>query len=581
MLAHFGLLQARHGLAEGSVEAGEHLGAVAERVHRPRSDQRLAGTLVQRPRVDPLEEAEEAVEGVAVGARLQDRLNRRAAHAPHRAQTEADRAVPDDGEFPAALVHVGWQDDQAVVQRGQVTPDFAALADVLHDIVGLVEHRRQQRGHEIGRIVALQPCGLVGEQRIGGRVRFVETVAAEGLDLLGQLRGCAGFEALGDDPLPEVAQLRLDERRVLLAHRLAKYVGVTERVAGQVVGDQDHLLLVDDDPVGGLEDVLQPWRRIGHLLPAEFALDVPVGHARVQRPGTDQRVRGDQVVEAVAAHRPQLVEREAGLELEDTRRAAARQHLVDAGVVEGDIVHGVRLEDRAGLRVAELAEARLDRPHRVVDDGERLEPQEVHLEHPGVLETVHVVLGDDVRPVVGASPGPTPASVPASLGLRADRHVVVERPRRNHDARRVHGRVARQPLERDRVVEEALVAVIGFVERLDLTDPLHRLLDGVALPRLVGDHLRDPVGLADIEAKNAAHVPDDRAALHRPEGHDLADGVAAVLLAHVLDHFTPALVAEIDVDVRHRDPLGVEEALEDEAVADRIEVGDPQRVGHE
>ncbi|MBB4941476.1 hypothetical protein FHR32_005853 [Streptosporangium album] len=40
---------------------------------------------------------------------------------------------------------------------------------------------------------------------------------------------------------------------------------------------------------------------------------------------------------------------------------------------------------------------------------------------------------------------------------------------------------------------------------------------------------------------------------------------------------TPALV-EVDVDVGHGDAVGVEEPLEDQAVRQRVEVGDAQRV---
>ena len=76
-------------------------------------------------------------------------------------------------------------------------------------------------------------------------------------------------------------------------------------------------------------------------------------------------------------------------------------------------------------------------------------------------------------------------------------------------------------------------------------------------------------------------VADDSARLHRPERDDLRDVLAAVLARHVLDHFAAPALAEIDVDVRQRDALGVEEALEDEVVLDRIDVGDPQAVGDE
>ena len=139
--------------------------------------------------------------------------------------------------------------------------------------------------------------------------------------------------------------------------------------------------------------------------------------------------------------------------------------------------------------------------------------------------------------------------------------------------------MSREPFQRDRVVEELRVLLLRAVQRPHVLDLLDGLCHGVALARLVRDHLRDPVRLAHLEAQHPAHVPDHGAALHRAEGDDLAHRVATVLAPHVLDHLAPALVAEVDVDVGHRDPLGVQEALEEKAVRQRVQVRDPQRVG--
>ena len=67
----------------------------------------------------------------------------------------------------------------------------------------------------------------------------------------------------------------------------------------------------------------------------------------------------------------------------------------------------------------------------------------------------------------------------------------------------------------------------------------------------------------------------------RAEGDDLRDAILAVAAAHVGDHLVAPVLAEVDVEVRHRDALGIEKALEQQAEADRIEIGDGQRVGDE
>jgi len=42
-----------------------------------------------------------------------------------------------------------------------------------------------------------------------------------------------------------------------------------------------------------------------------------------------------------------------------------------------------------------------------------------------------------------------------------------------------------------------------------------------------------------------------------------------------------ARILEVDVDVRHRHPVGVQEALERQAVLERIDRRDAERVGHD
>ena len=68
------------------------------------------------------------------------------------------------------------------------------------------------------------------------------------------------------------------------------------------------------------------------------------------------------------------------------------------------------------------------------------------------------------------------------------------------------------------------------------------------------------------------------ARLELVERHDLADVVLAVLLGDVLDDLVAPVHAEVDVEVGHRHALGVQEALEQQVVRDRIDVGDAQRV---
>ena len=97
--------------------------------------------------------------------------------------------------------------------------------------------------------------------------------------------------------------------------------------------------------------------------------------------------------------------------------------------------------------------------------------------------------------------------------------------------------------------------------------------------RVLRHQLGELVDLAERHFEHPADIAQDAARQERAEGDDLRDAVGAVALAHIGDHFVAALLAEVDVEIRHRHPLGIEEALEQEAEPQRIEIGDGERPG--
>src|SRR3546814_6621873 len=96
---------------------------------------------------------------------------------------------------------------------------------------------------------------------------------------------------------------------------------------------------------------------------------------------------------------------------------------------------------------------------------------------------------------------------------------------------------------------------------------------------MIGHQLRQPVDLPIAHLEDTAGVLEDRARLQLSEGDNLRDRVAAVFLLHIADHLAAAGFAEVDVEVGHRHALGVQEALEQKAEFQRIEIGDSQRPG--
>ena len=263
-----------------------------------------------------------------------------------------------------------------------------------------------------------------------------------------------------------------------------------------------------------------------------------------ERARTIERVQRDQVVEALGLRLAQQLAHARALELEDAVRRAVAEHPVGLRIVQ---------RDRVDVEVDALGP--LDLLQRVVDQRQRAEAQEVHLQQADPLDLLHVPLGREF----------------VALPL-VERRVVGDRPRRDDDAGGVHRGVARHPLEAPADVEDLLhLRVLGR----------HVLEDRVLVERLVQRHvergrdlLGDAVDVGVRHVQRAADVAHDGLRLHRAEGDDLRDVLAAVLAGDVVDDFAAAALAEVDVDVGHRHALGIQEALEDEVEVDRIDVGD-------
>ncbi len=136
-----------------------------------------------------------------------------------------------------------------------------------------------------------------------------------------------------------------------------------------------------------------------------------------------------------------------------------------------------------------------------------------------------------------------------------------------------------QPFELQADLDQLLVLRPAVGHLLQLRVFLQRRVQ-VDLGTL-GNELGDGVRLVVGKVQDARHVADHRARLQRAERDDLPDLVLPVLPGDVGDDLVPAPVAEIDVEIGHGHALGVEEALEEQAVLQRIDVGDLEAVGHE
>ena len=198
----------------------------------------------------------------------------------------------------------------------------------------------------------------------------------------------------------------------------------------------------------------------------------------------------------------------------------------------------------------------VDERRGALDDGERAQPEEIELHQPRGLDVVLVELGDDV----------------AAGGIAVQRREVGEHGRGDHHAAGVHAGIAGQTLQRARQVDEVAHLVLALVQALELRLLLQRAIERDA--ELEGNELGDAVDVAVGHAEHATHVAHHGLRGHGAVGDDLRHALAPVLAGDVIDDLVAAFHAEVDVEIGHRDALGIQEALEQQVVLERIEVGD-------
>ena len=143
----------------------------------------------------------------------------------------------------------------------------------------------------------------------------------------------------------------------------------------------------------------------------------------------------------------------------------------------------------------------------------------------------------------------------------------------------MHGRVARQTFETSCHVYEIADVLLRIVAGFEFRIHLQRFIErDIKFPR---NHLGDRVRLSIGQIKNTRDVANDAAGCHGAERDDLHNTVTAVLAHDVVDDLLASLEAEIHINIGHGDSLGIQESLKEQIVAERIEVGDAQRVGHD
>ena len=386
-------------------------------------------------------------------------------------------------------------------------------------------------------------------------MRLGEAEAREADDLV--------VDALGDLALDTAADRALDEPLLiaahrglgsLAAHRPAQPLGLADREARERDRHLEHLVLEDDRAERVAQRRLQRGVLVGHLVCGIRAqplapLDVGVDGAALDRPRAHQRHLHGEVVEVRRQRPRQHLHLGPALDLEDAGRLGALDRAPDLGVVERD----PREVDALAARARDLVDAALDRR-------EHPQPEQVDLEEAGVGAGVLVPLHD----------------LAALHRRRLHRAELDQRLGRDHHAARGAGRCG-AAAPRSRAAAAASARQRGERAR---RSP-ERLLD----PRLcVGARLVDVDGagealdLARRQPQRLAEVAHRAARAVGGEGGDQRRALGAVALVHPRDQLLADVAREVEVDVGRVGQLLVQEAPEEEVVADRVDVREAGQV---
>ena len=94
----------------------------------------------------------------------------------------------------------------------------------------------------------------------------------------------------------------------------------------------------------------------------------------------------------------------------------------------------------------------------------------------------------------------------------------------------------------------------------------------------IGDELREMIGLGVRDLHDAGDVANGHLPHHLTESDDVADATLTIFISTIFDNFVATSILDIGINIRHRDTVGVQEALKEQIVFQRVELGNPEGI---
>ena len=420
-------------------------------------------------------------------------------------------------EINMAFIHIRLQNLDA---------ELAGFADVLAQLGGVghvVRHHGAQKFH---RVIRLQIGGLIGDDGVGGGVRFVEAVAREFFQQIKNLvRFGRGNVVHLCATLHENFALFGHFLRLLFAHGAPQQIRAAERVARQHLRRLHDLFLVNQNAVGLPRNRFKQRMFVSDFHFAVAALDE--FRNELHRAGPVKRHQRGDVFDGADLKFAAQIAHPAGFQLEHAERFGAVEQVVCFCVIQRQIVN----------RHFDVMRA-LDHFAGIANDGECLQPEKIHLQQAEIADGIHRVLRDERAAFVLLE------RQQIHQGLIAD-----------DDAGGVDAGVARDVFKDERGVDQFTGDLLGFVGLLEFRRLLERLRQ--IHFQVERNHFRQPVAIAIGQTHHAADVAHDTFRAHRAEGDDLRDGIVPVFFADIFDDVRTAVVGKINVDIRRIDAFGI------------------------
>ena len=221
---------------------------ISESIECSRVDEGLERFLIDHITPRSLDEVIERYESSSLDS-ISYRLDRPLPKSLDCLESESDMPIIDEGELSLGLIHIGREDFDFL------RTSFLDLEAYSIRIFGIRDH---ECSHGFRRIIGLHVGRLIGNHRIAGCMRLIESISREWLNNLIEYIDRKSFSmSLYLGSFDEFPSLFHEEFIFLLPDGTPEDIRFSEGESGKCLYELHDLFLIDCNPIRGLQDLLE------------------------------------------------------------------------------------------------------------------------------------------------------------------------------------------------------------------------------------------------------------------------------------------------------------------------------------